>query len=259
MTNSELQIYLQKLYKTYGETGGGGRDENLKNKTKFEAQFLLLAEKIQACRKEILKREDEKITQAARANINHRVRQMFLIIQNDRKRIGKIGKNKQQELRDLDVHLKELESLDKKRFRRKYDSSNSSSSSPGMILEVQGEDDMTLLPPIDISVSKKKILEYREQLDAGIEQFSEKLGALKDIALETRDEVDAQNKQLQNISNGVETQKGKLLKFNEELKSITNQVNLSTKLLFLFILAVILMILALILLVYLIVTIGFGF
>ena len=75
MSELQLEIYLQKLRKINVETRGG-EQENLKDQTKFEIQFLLLAEKIQACKKEMLKREDEKITQSAKAKVNHRVRQM---------------------------------------------------------------------------------------------------------------------------------------------------------------------------------------
>jgi hypothetical protein len=75
--NSDIRVYMEKLYKTYNESGGNG-DQNakLKNKASFECQFLLLAEKLKVCRKEMLKRDDDKLTQSAKAKLNHRIRQM---------------------------------------------------------------------------------------------------------------------------------------------------------------------------------------
>jgi DNA repair exonuclease SbcCD ATPase subunit len=178
------------------------------------------------------------------------------IIQRDRKKIEKFAKKNEEELKQLDAHIKELETLEKKRFKRKVEENQNEENS--FTLEIQDEGDMTLLPYIDISVSQTKIQQYKQQLDAGLEQFSEKLGQLKNIALETRDEVDLQNKELGKIINKAQTEKEKIEKFNKDLKEIQNQVSLSTKLIFVFILVIVLIILALILFVYLAATIGFS-
>ena len=127
-----------------------------------------------------------------------------------------------------------------------------------MILEIQGEDDMTLLPPIDISESKKKIIDYKKRIDEGLEQFSNKVDVLKDIALKQSDELDQQNKMIGDMSQNIEKKKGTLNEFRKELEAIEKHVDITTKLFVLFILLIILVILATIIFVYLVVTIGFG-
>ena len=70
---SELNILMEKLHKTHRESGG----QLIKNENTFDALKILIVEKMQLAKKNILKREEKNLTPVATAKLNQTIRQMF--------------------------------------------------------------------------------------------------------------------------------------------------------------------------------------
>jgi ATP-dependent Zn protease len=115
-------------------------------------------------------------------------------------------------------------------------------------------DDYNMLPPIDISGSEARIKQFKQDIDDGISQFSNKLMYLKTVAIEVGDEVELQNKEISRMNSKTNSETTSLLKMNKHTEEIIEQIGTSTKLCFIFILISILLVILFILFVYLAIT-----
>jgi ATP-dependent Zn protease len=115
-------------------------------------------------------------------------------------------------------------------------------------------DDYNMLPPIDISGSEARIKQFKQDIDEGISQFSNKLMYLKTVAIDAGDELELQNKEITRMNSKVTSETTSLLKMNKQTDEIIEQIGTSTKLCFIFILVAILLVILFILFVYLAIT-----
>jgi ATP-dependent Zn protease len=115
-------------------------------------------------------------------------------------------------------------------------------------------DEYNMLPPIDISGSEARIKQFKQDIDEGISQFSNKLMYLKTIAIDAGDELELQNKEITRMNSKVTSETTSLLKMNKQTDEIIEQIGTSTKLCFIFILVAILLVILFILFVYLAIT-----
>jgi hypothetical protein len=72
--SSEINILMDKLYKTHKEASGG--QKMIKNENTYDAIKILLVEKMESTKKQILKREEKNLTQLATAKLNQNIRHM---------------------------------------------------------------------------------------------------------------------------------------------------------------------------------------
>eukprot|EP01080_Neovahlkampfia_damariscottae_P000326 gene326-6740_t len=259
---SEFNKLMETLHRTHKEAGG---QKIIKNQNAFDALKILIVEKIELTKKNILKREEKNLTPVATAKLNQNIRHMISFVERDLKKLEKVSKNDQkEEVFLISKHVDELKYLDKKRFKKitkgfEQDKDlnvisgddNDDSSKRRISLLFQDNDEYSLLPPIDISESEKRIKDFKRELDQGIDSFSAKLMQLKTLALETSDEVELQNKYIENINSKVSNETTSLLKMNKRSDEIVEQVSSSTKLCFIFILLAILIIILSIVFIYL--------
>lgn len=221
----DLSYLLKKLNNINEEAGGKKTNSSDEEATTYEAMKVLICSKIESTKNLIQKRNEKKLTPSAKAKINQNIKSMIQFIQNDRKKLGKMKKPENEDLNLIDQHIQDLEKKEKQRYQ---DLEYKEYSNPNF--ENNLDNEQSKLPPLDITKSLEKIHKFKQKLDQGISDLSQKMDKLKGIVSETSEELDSQNLQIQEINQKVDTETSALLKLNKSIEKSDVEVNTSTRL-----------------------------
>ncbi|EFC49808.1 predicted protein [Naegleria gruberi] len=272
---------MRRLMKVYEETGGKELqikdqldDETRKNV--FEANKILLVRKLDLTREKINERDEamKKNKNNTRViKLNQNIKKMLRYLRKDYQHLESIHKNaakkkffgkqadprelaqQQEDLKLLNLHVTQVEKLDKRRFenggepldskeasKRKElfsinEEDNTPSQSKPLISEfLLNEEDLPQdardygnLPRINIEESLTQVQMYKKQMDQGLDAFSKKIEKLKHITDDIGSELDEQNKLLENIGDKVDNELERLKNLNERTEKANKLANQSTK------------------------------
>jgi hypothetical protein len=251
---SELNQLLNKLHKTYRETGGKGLDPPELDPTlcSFDASLILISGKIEATRASLAKREEKKLVASAKLKLNQSIRNMIQFIISDRKKMEKLYdenfkkgsdenelKKQKMDLELIDKHIKDLQSKDSERYESIGSTTTTVGTKPSISLsDIQ---DQEVLPSIDISKSLSKVKSFQERVDLQVNVFSNKLDKLREVIMSTGDELDQQKILMDGVDLKVNSETTSLISINSRVEQSHVQTNTSTRLCVLFILIVILL------------------
>lgn len=255
----EIGALLSKLYKTHQEAGGTIGTTIPVDEYSFDANKIILVSKIEACRNLILKKNDKKISSAAKLKAVQNIRSMIVFIQGDAKKLSKIYDSNfkanlnEDELKSQKTDL-DLITLHVNDLTRIIESFNSSSSdfhptAKSTLDSLEVEQSQTLAP-LDLKDSIARVHRYRERLDSQLESFSIKVDKLKGIIQDTQDELDGQVGVISSINTKVDSETTNLIGITKGVQKSANETNQSTRLCIMFILIVVLLFLGSIVFLY---------
>lgn len=124
----------------------------------------------------------------------------------------------------------------------------------GVVLEQNLPDDATKsqLPTIDISQAMLKVQDMQKQIDQGLDVFSKKLDDLHQMSLDIGNELNEQNRLLEQIDKKVEEEVTKLKNLNAKVDNALDKVGGSNKIMCIICIAIIIVVCAAAALIFLI-------
>jgi len=257
---------MEKLYKTYKETGGILNEEqeqqiDLTKMTAYDATKVLLVKKIEAIRQQLHHRDEiSSIPHQGRTTVtiqlDQKIRNMLRYIKNDFEKLSKIVQTEHtrrhqgqtskeyiesQQMKEIDLdliekHIEEVEAM----FKRRKSSiengptdkqSGNSNEEVALIFSSQLPNDPldSSFPSIDVSKSLENVKKNNQRIEETLDIFSGKVSALKDVIIDTGYELYSQNKIQSNIEMKNSTETTAIERLNLRATSVRDGVNITLR------------------------------